>query len=184
MALVDILAGVARQALILAGLALFLEVLLPQGQIKKYARLVLGLLLAGALLSPFWAHAPGAVSAAIFVAPPDNTEAILAAGSDLSRRAEEAAQKELAAEVERQLAAFVTLREGVAAADVEVELAEASGQELGHNWGRVVILLNVAETAAAPPQEIAAAVRRSVAAFYDLDESAVQVSVAAYAAAG
>lgn len=181
MALVDILTQVARQALILSGLTLFLEVMLPAGQVKKYARLVMGLLLAGALLSPVFDAGGGAVSASIFVAPPDNTEAIIAAGSNLSEQAEREAEQELAAEVEQQLAAFSELQEGVAKAEVNVELA-SSAEMSGHNWGRVVILLSVAEDETAQAQAIAESVRRSVAAFYDLAESAVQVSVASYAA--
>lgn len=181
MALVDILTAVTRQVLILSGLALFLEVLLPAGQIKKYARLVMGLLLAGALLAPACDMGGGAVSAAIFVAPPDNTEAIIAAGTDLSEQAEVEAEQELAAEVAQQLAAFSELQEGVKNAEVTVELADGSEMS-GHNWGRVVILLSVADEQAAEAQAVAASVRRSVAAFYDLEESAVQVSVASYAA--
>ncbi|HIU10733.1 MAG TPA: stage III sporulation protein AF [Candidatus Avidehalobacter gallistercoris] len=181
MALVDILTAVTRQALILSGLALFLEVMLPAGQVKKYARLVMGLLLAGALLAPLCDMRGGAVSASIFVAPPDNTEAIIAAGSNLSEQAEREAEQELVAEVEQQLTAFSELQEGVVKAEVNVELAE--GNEMpGHNWGRVVILLSVADGENVQAQAIADSVKRSVAAFYDLDENAVQVSVASYAA--
>ena len=52
MLLVEGLTEVCRQILILAGLSLFLEVLLPGGSLKKYTQFVMGLLLVAALLNP------------------------------------------------------------------------------------------------------------------------------------
>ena len=182
MLLVDVVSAVARQALVLCGLALFLEVLLPNGGMKKTARLVMGLLVLGALLTPVAAlYDEGvAVTANIFLPPQDNTEEIIAAGGRLAGRAADEAAESLAADIERQLSKFVALQNGVADCEVQVQLAsEDLAVDQGHNWGRVTILLSVDERQG-DAAEIAAKVRQSVAAFYDLSEAEVRVSVIEY----
>ena len=52
LAMLDGLREVCRQLLVLAGLSLFLEVLLPSGSLKKYTQFVMGLLLVAAMLNP------------------------------------------------------------------------------------------------------------------------------------
>lgn len=182
MLLVDVVSAVARQALVLCSLALFLEVLLPNGGMKKTARLVMGLLVLSALLSPVAAlYDEGvAVTANIFLPPQDNTEEIIAAGGRLAGRAADEAAVNLAADIEQQLSKFVALQNGVADCEVQVQLAsEDLAADQGHNWGRVTILLSIDERQS-DAAEITVKVRQSVAAFYDLSEAEVRVSVIEY----
>lgn len=182
MLLVDVFSSVARQALVLCGLTLFLEVLLPQGGMKKTARLVMGLLVLGALLTPMAAlYDEGvAVTADIFLPPQDNTEEIITAGGRLAGQAADKAAESLAADIERQLSKFVALQDGVTDCEVEIQLMSGDlAEDLGYNWGRVTILLSVDEQQGGAA-EIADKVRQSVAAFYDLSEAEVRVSVVEY----
>lgn len=194
----------ARRALVLSGLALFLEVLLPKGSLRKYARLVLGVMLAGAFIEPLAALLPGeaVVSASIFTDLPqadsrvngysDNTEEIIEAGSRLAEQAEAEAADALAADLERQITAFISQQADVAGCEVAVQFDAgdadgAAAASTGNNWGRVFIMLSVNEDAAGVAEEVAAKIKTNVAAFYDLSEAAVRVSLVKYggdAAAG
>jgi stage III sporulation protein AF len=189
------LSEVCRQVLTIAGLSLFLEVWLPGGGMKKCTRFVMGLLLVAVLLNPLLGLADRLapeVTASVFAdfsdsAGKDNTQQIVAAGSDLSGRAYVQAAESLAADLERQIGALVRIREGVEDCRVQVELNDgllggedfyASGS--GNNWGQVIIVLTVAEDKVGETEQIRDGVRQTVAAFYDIDAENIQVSIASY----
>ncbi len=106
MLLVEGLTEVCRQVLVLAGLSLFLEVLLPGGNLKKYTQFVMGLLLVAALLNPLLGLTRGLapeVKASVFSdmqqilsGQADTTEQIVTAGSNLADGVRAQAAQELA----------------------------------------------------------------------------------------
>lgn len=194
LAMLDGLREVCRQLLVLAGLSLFLEVLLPSGSLKKYTQFVMGLLLVAAMLNPLLGLTRGLapeIKASVFtdmqrlLADDGQTEQIVAAGSNLASGARAQAAQELAAGLEKQIASLVGLADGVEACTVEVNLAadllyEAAEADSWHNWGQVIIVLTVEEARQAQAEGISRTVRQTVADFYDIEAAAVQVSVASF----
>lgn len=194
MLLIDGLSEVCRQVLVLAGLSLFLEVLLPGGNLKKYAQFVMGLLLVAALLNPLLGLSRGLapeIKASVFrdmrqlLADDGSTQQIITAGSNLAEGAKTQAAQELAQGLERQIASLIGLAEGVADCVVEVDLNadllyDAAEQGEWHNWGQVIIVLTIEQTRLEQADGISRQVRQTVADFYDIDPAMVQVSVASY----
>lgn len=194
MLLIDGLSEVCRQVLVLAGLSLFLEVLLPGGNLKKYAQFVMGLLLVAALLNPLLGLSRGLapeIKASVFrdmrqlLADGGSTQQIITAGSNLAEGAKTQAAQELAQGLERQIASLIGLAEGVADCVVEVDLNadllyDAAEQGEWHNWGQVIIVLTIEQTRLEQADGISRQVRQTVADFYDIDPAMVQVSVASY----
>lgn len=195
MLLVEGLTEVCRQILILAGLSLFLEVLLPGGSLKKYTQFVMGLLLVAALLNPLLGLTRGLapeVQASVFgdmqqilSGQSGNTEQIIAAGSNLADGARAQAAQELAGGLERQIASLVNLAAGVEDCAVEVNLNadllyDTAEPGSWHNWGQVIIVLTVEQARQEQADNIGRAVRQTVADFYDIEPAAVQVSIASY----
>lgn len=193
--LVEGLTEVCRQVLVLAGLSLFLEVLLPGGNLKKYTQFVMGLLLVAALLNPLLGLTRGLapeVKASVFSdmqqilsGQADTTEQIVTAGSNLADGVRAQAAQELASGLERQIASLVGLAAGVENCTVEVSLNadllyDAAEQGGWHNWGQVIIVLTVEEARQAQAEGISRTVRQTVADFYDIEAAAVQVSVASF----
>ena len=193
--LVEGLTEVCRQVLVLAGLSLFLEVLLPGGSLKKYTQFVMGLLLVAALLNPLLGLTRGLapeVKASVFSdmqqilsGQADTTEQIVTAGSNLADGVRAQAAQELANGLERQIASLVGLAAGVENCTVEVSLNadllyDAAEQGGWHNWGQVIIVLTVEQARQEQAENIGRAVRQTVADFYDIEPAAVQVSIANY----
>ena len=196
MALVDTLSELCRELLVLAGLSLFMEVLLPVGELKKYAQFVMGLLVVAAMLNPLLGFTKGlapSIAAEVFTdrlgaelekelsGRQDNTQQIIAAGSSLDDSARIAAAQQLTDSLERQIGSLCSLAIGVEGSQVQVELNEAAlAGDGGHNWGRIIIVLTVASDAAVDKEAICREIRQTVADFYDIELAAVQVSVAEY----
>ena len=197
MLLIDGLTEVCRQVLLLAGLSLFLEVLLPGGNLKKYSQFVMGLLLVATLLNPLLGLTRGLapeIEASVFrdmrqlLAGDDkdsSTEQIITAGSNLADGAKAQAAQELASGLERQIASLVGLASGVEDCTVEVNLYadllyDTGEQNSWHNWGQVIIVLTIEQSRLEQAENIGSQVRQTVADFYDIEPAAVQVSVASY----
>ncbi len=195
MAFVEGLSEICRQLLMLAGLSLFMEVLLPGGELKKYAQFVMGLLVVAALLNPLLGLTKGLapdVVAKVFMDTfaeaaqadiRDNTDDIITAGSSLDSSAQIVAAQQLADSLERQIASLCSLAAGVEDSRVQVELNDditAGSGGVGHNWGRVIIVLTVAADAQTEKETVCREIRQTVADFYDIEPGAVQVSVAEY----
>lgn len=187
--MVEALSAVCRQLLIIAGLSLFLDVLLPGGTFRKYTQFVMGLLMVVVLLNPLLGLAGYGlpqVTAGVFssISPQDNSAGIIAAGAGMAADAAGRAEEDLAEGLARQISSLITLTDGVDESRVEVKLADGvlSGglSADAHNWGQVIIVLTVAADRAADAELLCGRVRRSVADFYDIDESMVQVSLAGY----
>lgn len=189
--MVEALASVCRQVLVIAGLSLFLDVLLPGGSFRKYTQFVMGLLLVAVLLNPLLGIAGQdlpQVTAGVFSSvafPPDNSGEIIAAGAGMTADAVSQAEVELADSLARQIRSLIVLTDGVEDGRVEVQLSDEAlladhwtGD--AHNWGQVVIVLTVAADRAAEGAALCSSVRRSVADFYDIDENMIQVSLASY----
>lgn len=182
----EFFAELARRALAISGLAVLLSVVLPKGGMRDCARLVLGVMLVASLLQPildvFSRDVGGHISAEIFTdwgaTGRDDTAEIIAAGGRIAEGAEAQAREQLAADLERQIAALVCRDGAVKDCEVDVEVADevAAVSAGGNNWGQVFIVLDMQGASVDVVDKIAA----DVAAFYDLSTSAVRVSVMEY----
>lgn len=190
--MVAALSVVCRQLLIIAGLSLFLDVLLPGGAFRRYTQFVMGLLMVSVLLNPLlglYGQDLPQVTADVFssISPPDDTAAIIAAGAGMNAAAAAEAGEELAQDLARQIRSLILLTDGVEDGNVQVELSDTAllgvAVDDEHNWGRVIIVLTVAADKAADAGALCGRVRRSVAELYGISEGMVQVSVAGYGAA-
>lgn len=116
--MMDTLIMIVKSLVILAFLSLFLEMLLPSGSTKKYAKFVMGLLMLVVMINPILqlAHSdlPKVISVDEVAAAGASTDDILADGEALRQGMEEDAlttyEKEMAAAVQDELADFDTVQ--------------------------------------------------------------------------
>ena len=112
--MMDTLVMIVKSLVILAFLSLFLEMLLPAGSTKKYAKFVMGLLMLVVMINPILqlAHSdlPKVISVDEVTAAGASTDDILAEGEALRQGMEEGAlstyENEMAAAVQDELADF------------------------------------------------------------------------------
>lgn len=182
----EFLAELARRALVLSGLAVLLDVVLPQGSMRRLSRLVLSMLLLAAFIEPVVGAVGAAdvakVSAAVFVdgaGQYDNTDEIIEAGARLAAGANEEALANLAHNMEQEIAEYVREQSGLNCR-VEVQLgADAVAASSGDYAGGVLVLLAVDE-AAAQVDDLRRQVAARVAACYGLSAGDVRVSLVKY----
>lgn len=183
----EFLAELARRALVLSGLAVLLDVVLPQGSMRRLSRLVLSMLLLAAFIEPVVQAVGGAdvanVSATVFAgdgryAGRDNTEEIIEAGARLAAGANEEALANLAHNMEQEIAEYVREQAGVSCR-VEVELGADAVAASSGDAGGVLVLLAVDE-AAAQVDDLRGQVAARVAACYGLSAGDVRVSLVKY----
>lgn len=186
----EFFAELARRALAISGLAVLLSVILPKGGMRDCARLVLGVMLVAILLEPVCTllspDAAARVSAEIFTdwsgVGRDNTEDIVVAGGRIAEGATGQAREKLAEDLERQIAVLVSRDGAVSDCEVSVEFADEVAEVVGggNNWGRVFIILDIGGASGDVAESVAKRVAADVAAFYDLAEDAVRVSLSEY----
>ncbi len=180
----EILTGMVKQLLVLAVLALFLELLLPGGALRGYVQVVVGLLFVVVLLS----SAGDALRRDWGTALP-----ALAIGRGERQEAAngERSLEEYRAGLARQILGLARLHGGLPVAGVEVELE----REEGARWGRIreirlvvdpgagatpaggpVREVTVSPTREGPPAGVGE-FARVVAGFYHLAPEQVRVTV-------
>lgn len=193
--MVELLGEVARRALALSGLAVLLDVVLPTGNMRRCARLVVSVLLLAAVIEPVVQAWPGQganqLAVQVFtggVENIDNTEEIIAAGVELSKRAQDDELARLAADWEREIAEYVRGEAGLADCEVQVELTAGSMEPDGAlavgaaaDVGQVLIMVSADELAGAAADDVCKRVAELVAARWGLAGGEVQVSVVRYA---
>lgn len=112
--MMDTLVMIVKSLVVLAFLSLFLEMLLPSGSTKKYAKFIMGLLMLLVMINPVLqlvhAELPRVVSVDDVAAAGASADDIAAAGEELRQGMETDAlteyEQELAARVQEQLESF------------------------------------------------------------------------------
>jgi len=181
---VETLVGMVRQLLVLAVLALFLELLLPGGALRRYVQVVVGLLFvvtllgtAGDALRRDWSAALPALATG--------------RGDRQEGTAGQNGLEQYRAGLERQILGLARLHGGLPVVEVEVEL-----EEDGARWGRIREVRLVVDRGAAatgpaggPVREVTVSPTREgppagvdefarvVAGFYHLAPEQVRVTV-------
>lgn len=192
----EFLAELARRALVLSGLAVLLDVVLPQGSMRRLSRLVIAMLLMAAFVEPVMMVmldvGAADVSAAVFAdgvwggdrggQQYDNTDDIIAAGARLAAAANEEALAQLAHNMEQEIAGSVCEQAGLDDCRVEVKFAEVSlAAGGGDGVGQVLVLLSVNDAVdEAAVEGLGAKLAAQLAACYGLKVGDVRVSVVRY----
>ena len=121
----EVIIGLIRQISIIAIMAAFLEMILPNGEMQKFIRFFMGLLILVVFLNPIlaWENSGGEMAVIVQSKSPQNqTTGILAAGQEMDRFLQEMAQKSLADDLSSQICALCSLVDGVDNAMVEINL--------------------------------------------------------------
>lgn len=188
--LLKIIGEIVRQVALIAILAGLLEMMLPQRSMSRYVRLVLGLFILVAILSPLAeSFSRGEVLDVIaWDLRPQSVEVGSASPAQTwATASEEAALEIFRKRVASQMRALISLIPGVKTAEVEVEVEQDKSQ-IGKILG-VVVTVKLAEEEPRPPeilipqkpagagedQEIAARIKQTLAFFYGLDPGVIVV---------
>ncbi len=191
----DVLSSIVKSVVIIAFLTLFLEILLPSGNMKRYSKFVMGLLILVVVINPllkvFSDDLPAVnlkgidYDGSTAVTTQDIIDQGNALGGELQNQGESYYQESLV----KQIKSIVRLIDGVEDAMVEVVLNEE------HNLTDVIIVLTIEKAKAVKggnatdkPQftedtvrEIRQKTEEAVGDFYDIPPERIQVSISSYA---
>ena len=173
----EVVSGIIRDLVILAFISLLLELLLPRGNMAKYARLVMGLLVIMVITQPLlslsgvdWEDIP----AVVFHAE-DDTAVILAEGEEISAGWSEQALAEYEETVAAQVEAMALTVEGVEDAKAEAVIADDA-------LSSVAIVLTLAGDVNMEDAAVVRDIRRQtedvLGKFFELPSGEIEVSIA------
>ena len=131
----DFITDLMRQISVIAVLAAFLELLLPNGEMQKFIRFFMGLLILVAFLNPliqgqlFDVEIAAAELADVMDSPGEqlSTEEILKGGEEMDTNLFGKAKAEMEADISLQMLALVRLAPGVERAAVKIFFTEGGG---------------------------------------------------------
>ena len=188
----ETLQSLVRELVILIILAVTLELLLPHGDMRRYVRMVLGLLIIVAVLQAgvsFWHRDLAADLSWVSLGAPDQaaTADILREGERLWRSGQSRAQAEYEQGLARQIQGLAGLNPDVPVAAVRVRTASDTPAGQPGRLEEVILILAreapagedcpvLADPMARPDQEAVARLRRIVADFYGLAPEQVTVA--------
>ncbi|MBE0466257.1 MAG: stage III sporulation protein AF [Candidatus Desulforudis sp.] len=188
----ETLQNLVRELVILIILAVFLELLLPHGDLRRYVRMVLGLLIIVAVLQAgvsFWNRDLAVDLSWVSLGPPDQaaTAEIIREGERLWQMGQARAMNEYEEGLARQIKALAGLNPDLRVSEVRVRLE--GGAEAG-NLGRleeVILVLDedgawggeevpvTGQPIAAPDPQAVDRLRGLVADFYGLSPEQVTI---------
>ncbi|MGI5891375.1 MAG: stage III sporulation protein AF [Bacillota bacterium] len=124
--MIEIVGEIVRNVAILVILAVFFELLLPFGELSRFIRLVMGLLLLAAVLNPLLGFIGQEPVLAIYKEEDysSQTTEILEKGQDISSRLAEQAQQEYQEGLCGQIASLAALTPGIMSAEATVKLGD------------------------------------------------------------
>ncbi len=185
--MVSLISQIVEEILVIAGLSLFMEVMLPSGTLKKYSQFVMGLLVMVAVLNPLINFFGGDLTSVQVASGKlgnfqsqdyaDDTALIVSAGQDLALDLEMAGSSVAEETLERQIRSMTKLVDGVS--DVAVDLVLV-GEELVEL--QVLLTLVTAENddttlSAVQIGDIKGDVLDVITSFFDIDPEKVQISL-------
>ena len=139
----EVLKNMIQDLALIVMLALFMEMILPTGEVKQYVKMVLGLLLAVALMQAFGGlvHRDFAQDVPFLTVREEGQkqEAIMVAGKEMAVRQQEKAAEEYRLGLSRQVLSLAQLNKKVSVTGAEVRLQE--GQSPGSGRLEEIILL-------------------------------------------
>lgn len=187
--MVSMISSIVEEILVIAGLSLFMEVMLPSGTLKKYSQFVMGLLVIVAVLNPLINFFGGDLSQVQMSSwqienYDDDTALIVSAGQDLALDLEMAASNVAEETLEKQIRSMVKLVDGVSDVAVDLVLLDEELVELQVLLTLVTDSVEIlAESdedkllSAAQIADIKSDVLDVITSFFDIDPDKVQISL-------
>lgn len=166
--------GFMQQLAVIAVMAAFLELLLPNGEMQKFIRFFMGLLILVAFMSSFgkWQQTEWDFSAmAEMEQQTPSTEEILAAGKELDNTATEMAKQQMGIDLAAQITALVRLIDGVDQVSVAVSVAPEN--PLAYEKVNITLWITDIEKI----KKVQEDVYRMMAAFYQLPEEKIECHI-------
>lgn len=167
--MMDLLGQIVRDVTLLVLITLFLELILPQGELSGFIRMVMGLLLLAAVLNPVLEYIGKEPSLAVYQEEDyrTETERILEEGEEIALSLEEKAKKQYEEGLSGQIEALVALIEGVEDAEAQVSADSESG-----TIDRVDLYVVAKDSTGLEDR-----IKSTLCRFYDLDEDLLKVKI-------
>lgn len=179
----DFVIGLMRQISVIAVLAAFLELLLPNGEMQKFIRFFMGLLILVAFLNPLIKgqllnEEIIAAEMADVIETEDgqmSTEEILAAGEKMDDSLYHMAETQMKEDVSLQILALIKLVSGVEQASVDISFA---GDDGGNGNGNIAMVrLTVIVQAGTDAVRVEEDIHQLLEAFYRLSQEKIKCMI-------
>jgi len=170
--MLDMISEMVRNIAVLVLLALFMELLLPFGELSRFIRMVMGLVLLAAVLNPILGLLKQEQLLPSFQKEDysQETAAILDRGEELSTQMEDQALSEYEQSTVSQIEALVSLVDGVKSVEASAE-ADSQG-------GIKKISLEVSKTSATVSEEgLKTKITDTISRFYNIDPSILEIVI-------
>jgi len=152
---VEAIRSLVQNIIIIVILAMFLEMFLPQGDLKKYVKMVMGLLIIIAVIQAVgamvqWDYS-GELSALTAEGDKMQVSSVIEAGKKISDEQQQKALEQYGDGIARQIIALTSVYQDTPVVDVDVKIQSNSSEP---DFGQIKeIVLYVAQTAGTPPSE-------------------------------
>ena len=167
----SVITEIVRGVAVVVILCLFVEMLLPRGELVRYVRMMMGLLLIVAVIHPLLGSARSFSFPAVFSGKQiGSTEQILRNGEKLAGVVESMAEKQYREDLCRQMSALALIVSGVEDAEIMVNLQEK--QIKGVN----IILEVFPSLQAAEVQSVCYKVGVAISNFYSIERGFINVT--------
>jgi stage III sporulation protein AF len=169
---VNILKEMVRNVSVIVLINLFLSLIVPAGELSRFIRMVMGLLLIAAMLNPIVQIVSGKNFQPIYSATDyqDNTATMLSEGERVAGQLQAAAKKDYDTELARQVEALCNLVAGVGEAGVILESEEQTG---------VIekIIIDVTQEPDAVAEFLENKIRSTIANFFGIENEVIHISI-------
>lgn len=152
--------SLVQNIIIIVILAMFLEMFLPQGDLGKYVKMVMGLLIIIAVIQAVGAMMrwdfSGELSALTSEVDQAQISSVIEAGKKISDDQQQKAIEQYGTGIARQIIALTSVYQDTSVVDVDVKVQYSSSEP---DFGQIKeIVLYVAQTAGTPPSESSIAI--------------------------
>lgn len=179
----EFIINLMRQISVIAVLAAFLELLLPNGEMQKFIRFFMGLLILVAFLNPFikgqlWDEEIIAAEMADVIETENSqmsTEEILAAGEKMDDSLYHMAETQMKEDATLQIVALIKLVSGVEQAAVDISFADEGSSN--RNGDMTSLKLTVLIGAGTDTVQVKEDIYQLLEAFYHLPQEKIELVV-------
>ncbi len=171
--MLDLLRTMVINISIVVLLTLFLELLIPSGELRRYLRLVMGLLLFSVVLNPVLTIFNLAQTEPVFAWDSYEIDAtqVVKEGEDLAQTWQNQASLDYNSQIETQTNQLVTEITGVAAVDAKVKTDSQTGEI------QKIILSIKKKSKEVENTGLKKAIAQKVAGYYNLDSNRIEINM-------
>lgn len=169
----DVIGEIVRNVTLLVILMLFLELILPRGELNGFIRMIMGLLLLSAVLNPFLEYIGREPFQPVYNEEDYSRETaeILEEGAELSSGMEDKAISDYEKGINGQIGALVSLVQGVSEVKTEVTCDQDTGAI------QRIFLEVVKGDQELSAEDLGLKIKKTVCEFYGLDEKVLDLEI-------